>query len=82
MNVEATIRRIIAEISNCPADADGNADLYNELGLASVHALTLLTSMEDQLGVQIPDDSFIEARTICQLVALTESLTASAPEHA
>jgi acyl carrier protein len=81
MTREAKIRRIIADLSKCPIDADGNADLYNDLGLASVHALMLLTALEQQLDIHIPDDSFIQARTINQLVALAESLDGVAPQY-
>lgn len=73
-HAEVTIRQIIADISKCPADADAELDLYLELGLASTHAIFLLAELEDRLGIHIPDDQFVEARTISRLIALVTAL--------
>ena len=74
---ESSIRQILVEVSNCPPDADPNADLYLELGVASIHAMMLLTVIEERFEIQVPDDQFIEARSISQLIQLVDSLKQS-----
>ena len=72
--VETKIRTIVADISNLPSDMRADANLYLDLGVASVHALQLLTELEEQFGVTIPDDRFVEATSINDLTALMASL--------
>jgi acyl carrier protein len=71
---ETTIRKILIAISERANDADENADLYSELGLASVHAMSLLADLEERFGVHIPDDNFLEARSISQLTSMVDTL--------
>lgn len=80
---EASIRAMLTEIGNCPEDADAGADIYTDLGLASVHAMLLLTAIEDRFGIHLPDDDFIEARSIAGLSQLVDTLrNGSAEAHA
>jgi acyl carrier protein len=72
--VETKVRAIVANISNLPSDMPADANLYLDLGVASVHALQLLTELEDQFGVAIPDDRFVEATSINDLTALMSNL--------
>jgi len=81
-SVETKIRAIVAEISNLPTDMPAGANLYLDLGVASVHALQLLTELEERFGVAIPDDRFVEAASINELTALMTSLTQSQTEDA
>jgi acyl carrier protein len=71
---EDLIREILAEVTNCPVDASANADLYLELGVASVQAIALLTELEERFEIHIPDDQFIVARSISQLVGMMDGL--------
>lgn len=75
VDVEVGVRKIVCEISGIPENADSQADLYLDLGMASVHALQLLTELEDHFGVQIPDDDFVEATSIEKLTALVQRLS-------
>ena len=81
-SVETKVRAIVAEISNLPTDMPAGANLYLDLGVASVHALQLLTELEDQFGVAIPDDRFVEATSIADLTALMNSLVSEQAEDA
>jgi acyl carrier protein len=74
-DTEDSIRQVLAEVTNCPADAPANADLYHELGVASVQAIMLLTELEETFGIHIPDDQFIGARSISQLVGMMDGLS-------
>lgn len=74
VDVEAAIRRLVSDVSGLPSDADAQADLYLDLGVASIHALQLLTELEDHFGISIPDDEFVEATSIAKLTALVTNL--------
>jgi acyl carrier protein len=74
--VEHRIRRIIADLANLPFDMPGDANLYLDLGLASVYALQLLSALEQQFDVSVPDEEFVDATTVNDLTTLIERLTA------
>lgn len=71
---EATtiIQRIVAEVArlNQPDAVPVDRDLYRDIGVKSTAALDLLLSLEDEFGVQIPDERFGDARTVRKLVDL------------
>lgn len=54
------------------ASLEADADVYRKLGIASAVALELLLSLEEELGVELADAEFNEARTIDALCALVE----------
>ncbi len=81
-SVESKIRAIVASISNLSTDMPADANLYLDLGVASVHALQLLTELEDQFGVAIPDDRFVDATSINDLTALMNGLVQERAEDA
>jgi acyl carrier protein len=81
-SVESKVRAIVADISNLSVDMPADANLYLDLGVASVHALQLLTELEDQFGVAIPDDRFVEATSINDLTALMSGLMQARAEDA
>lgn len=68
----AIIRDSIARIASI-APPEPDADIYLA-GFASTDALELLVELEDRFGIQVPDDRFIEARSIAALAALVVSL--------
>ena len=72
--IERSIRTIIVAVSGLSEHADADADLYLVLGMASVHALALLTELEERFGVPIPDDQFVEATSIAKLTATLSAL--------
>ena len=80
--IETKVRTIVAEISNLPPDMPATANLYLDLGVASVHALQLLTELEERFGVAIPDDRFVEATSIDDLTVLMSSLLGERTEDA
>jgi acyl carrier protein len=74
MDIETDIKQIVSDISGLPVDSDIHANLYADLGVASIHALQLLTQLEDHFGVPIPDDEFIQATSIAQLASMVKGL--------
>jgi acyl carrier protein len=64
-----TILRDVAGLDSVDPDQD-----YYDAGMTSVQALPLLLELEDQFGVSIPDDSFIQARSARALSALITGL--------
>lgn len=78
---EHRIRTIVARLGKHadPASIAPDADLYRKLGIASSAALELLLSIEDELGVHLPDAEFNEARSIRALVDLVERKGTGAP---
>ncbi len=45
-------------------------DLYSDLGVESVNAISILLALESRLGTTIDDTRFVEARTLNGLVDL------------
>jgi acyl carrier protein len=76
---ETLIRETLVAIDNRLNDVDASTDLYVNFGLASVHAITLLTDLEERFSIHIPDEDFIEARSISQLTTLVVALLAQSP---
>jgi acyl carrier protein len=76
-NVESKVREIVARIAGLPFDTPADANLYLDLGVASVHALQLLAELETEFAVAVPDEEFVEANSIAQLTALMRSLAPS-----
>jgi acyl carrier protein len=72
--IEQSIRNIVVAVGGVSPDADAQADLYLDLGVASVHALTLLQELEEHFGVPIPDEEFVEATSIAKLTTTLEKL--------
>lgn len=71
---ETRVRAIVTTIAELPPDAPADANLYLDLGVASVHAMELLMELEDKFEVQVPDDEFVEATSISQLAAMVDRL--------
>ena len=71
--IERSVRSVVSDVSGIPPHADADADLYLDLGMASVHALALLTELEGRFGVAIPDEKFVEATSISKLTALLKT---------
>lgn len=80
--IETKVREIVSSITGLPESMPGDANLYLDLGVASVHALQLLAELEGQFDLSIPDEDFVEATSVSQLASLMRSLSGSSlPEH-
>lgn len=73
-NTESSIRQIVADIAGLPPETPADANLYLDLGVASVQAMQLLIELEERFDVQVPDEEFVEATSITQLVRMVDML--------
>ena len=78
--IESKVREILASVTGHPGDVSSDADLYLDLGIASVHALQLLTDLEEQFGVSVPDRDFVEATSVAKLTAMMSRLVPKSSE--
>lgn len=77
--MEMRVRAIVARLGKQgdPSAIASDADVYRRLGIASSGALDLLLTLEEELGVALPDAEFNEARTVRDLTALVARRAAS-----
>jgi acyl carrier protein len=66
------ITTLVCRIGTIPR-VEPDDDFY-DAGFSSIHALTLLLELEEAFGVSIPDEDFIQARSVRSLGALIERL--------
>jgi acyl carrier protein len=71
------VQELLEEVSDLVAASakiqppyTGSEHLYNELGLESVQALSLLLSLEERFDVRLDDQSFVKCTTVASLVDL------------
>ena len=72
--LKSELREVLTEIASLPKDFDEKADLYSDLGMASMKAIELLAVLEERYGVSVPDEEFIEATTLERLAVMMEKL--------
>jgi acyl carrier protein len=61
---------LVAASAKVPPPYTGSEHLYNELGLESVQALSLLLALEERFGVTLDDQSFVQCKTVGSLADL------------
>ena len=84
-NIEIKIRQVVAEITQLSPDIPADANLYLDLGVASVHGMQLLAELEERFNLQIPDEEFVEAISITKLSLMVGTLVeqkGEGPAHA
>jgi len=70
-NIEIMLHDIVCRVAGIPSlEHDQN---YFDAGLASGQALELLLELEEKLEVNIPDDQYINIRTLKELSQLITS---------
>jgi acyl carrier protein len=83
--IEIEIRQVVAEITRLSPDISADANLYLDLGVASVHGMQLLAELEERFDLQIPDEEFVEATSITKLSLMVGTLVeqkGEGPAHA
>jgi acyl carrier protein len=76
MDPTPVVKEIITSITGISAEQiASDSNLYLDVGVASVHALQLLTELERRFNIAIPDEEFVEATSLNSLAALIRRLT-------
>lgn len=69
------IIRLLGEYTDVPADQiNMNTDFVLDLHIDSVDMVAMVMTLEDEFGVQIPDDKLGGLHTVGDVVRLLESL--------
>lgn len=69
------IIRLLGEYTDVPADQINlNTDFVLDLHIDSVDMVAMVMTLEDEFGVQIPDDKLETLHTVGDVVRLLESL--------
>src|SRR6266478_26264 len=68
------LRGLLTELAHLPEGFDPKADLYNDLGMASIQAMELLMALEERYDVRIPDEEFVEATSLERLTTMIQGL--------
>jgi acyl carrier protein len=72
--LKSELRQLLTEVAALPAGFDEKADLYSDLGMASMKALEFLMALEEHYGVRVPDEQFIEATSLERLAEMMQKL--------
>ena len=73
MNVFETIRDILADqLSIDPESLTMETDMLNDLDADSLDVVDVVMSLEDEFGIEIPDDAIEGIRTVGDLVKYVE----------
>ena len=72
--LKSDLRQLLIELASLPEGFDEKADFYSDLGMASVKAMELLTTLEERYEVHVPDEKFIEATSLDRLVVMIRGL--------
>ncbi|MFY9852906.1 MAG: acyl carrier protein [Terracidiphilus sp.] len=68
------LRQLLMELAGLPEGFDASADLYTELGVASMKAMELLMELEDRYQISVPDEEFIQATSLQALAEMVQKL--------
>lgn len=72
--LKSELRNLLSQLASLPEDFDEKADLYSELGMASIQAMELLLELEERYGISVPDEEFIEATSLERLARMIQRL--------
>lgn len=72
--LKSELRQLLTELAHMPEGFDEKADLYSDLGMASIQAIELLMELEGRYNIQVPDEEFIEATSLERLAGMVQRL--------
>ncbi len=78
-DIRKDVMSIIETCGKLAGPIPPDKDLYSDLGVESVNAISILLALESRLGMTIDDMRFVEARTLNRLVDLVAQ-TKRAPD--
>ncbi len=72
--LKGELRQLLTEVASLPQGFNEKADLYRDLGMASIKAMELLVVLEERYGVSVPDEEFIQATSLDRLAEMMSKL--------
>lgn len=79
MSVEATITALVAALIEAePDEVPPEAHLFKDLAMDSVLAIDLVTDLEKQFGIAIPDERMKELTSVRAIASIVEGYLAGA----
>jgi len=72
--LEPQLRQMMVELCALQPDFNRTADFYLDLAVPSVKAMELLMELEERFSVSVPDDDFVEARSLERLSGMMQGL--------
>ncbi len=77
--MESKARAILARIARCePQELAADQDLVADLGIDSPKALELLCDLEDECGIEVPDDFVGKMNTVGDVLEMLRSVETAA----
>ena len=79
---ENVANRVIRIITKTQKFADGRvteSSTFKELGIDSLDGLNILFAIEEEFGLNVPDDAAMEFKSVPEVVAGVERLLADKP---
>ena len=73
-NIQTGVISIIEPFLKNGKDLNLEKDLYEDLGVESVNAIQILLTLEENFGISIDDNDFIQARSTQQIIELVQKL--------
>ena len=73
--IEERVKRAIAAASHTAAEGLAPETTFKELGMTSLDALALVADLEEEFGVEIPNEDAISLRDVRQAVECVRALT-------
>ena len=76
-SVSDRVMRVIATTQKLPAGRVEEASTFRELDIDSLDGLNILFAIEEEFGLDVPDDAAREFTSVREVVAAIERLLAS-----
>lgn len=79
-DISSLVLRVLAEVPDSPAGAFQNGTtVLQDAGLDSLGLLQVVNTLQDQLGIVVPDEVTARVRTVADLQQAVADLAAAAP---
>jgi acyl carrier protein len=76
--IEERVKRAVAEAAHTAVERLTPDTTFAELGMTSLDALALIADLEEEFGVEIPNEDAMSLRDVRQAVECVRALTAGA----
>ena len=80
--IEERVKRAVAAASHTAVERLTPDTTFQELGMSSLDALALIAELEEEFGVEIPNEDAMSFRDVRQAVECVRALTGAAPSGA